>query len=338
MMIYCNKTMEHNMMQSLLEILIPTYNRKNYLRDTLEALTAPESPVRNLSITILDNASTDGTSQLVQEYKSKYPNIKHIRRNQNVGGNANIARAFEEATHEYFWILADDDSYDWSCWREVEQAIHDKTGLIVVNRELLPKEKQAFQPAELMRLLTFCPAAIHRKDTLSPDILMNIYYNTHNWFPHLGAVCAAINKKLSIKVISDNIVLTGKNDNHAGLEYHRKSAEIAYPYKMQFFEVGYLKSLAMLQDSSIRYRACERFLGREKSFWCAVQETFKVNLIEYKNNFQNYSSATLPMSFWQKIRFWTAIIYNHLLFVLLYPKYLKKINKFKQKLKANHEK
>ena len=76
-----------------------------------------------MQITILDNASTDGTSDLIKEYFKKFPNIVHIRHNRNIGGNANIVRAFESATKEYLWILCDDDFYCWDYWNELEQAI-----------------------------------------------------------------------------------------------------------------------------------------------------------------------------------------------------------------------
>ena len=318
-----------------LEIIIPTYNRKPYLQHTLAQLLAPQSPVRTCTITVLDNASTDGTAELVDEFAANHTNIKHIRHLKNIGGNANIARAFEIAQKEYFWVLCDDDEYNFTAWSEVEKAIDEKQGLIVVNRQLLPDLQKNFAPAELMRLLTFCPAAIHRSDTITPEILINIYYNTANWFPHLAAVCAAFNKQLPFYVCSRNIVLEGKNDNHKGLEFHRKTPHIAYPFKMQFFEVSYFKSLALLEDKKIRFQAAEHFEPNNKGFFHNILLFSKQNIIEYHDNIQNYTAPLISLSFWQKMRFCAAVILTHLLFILLYPRFAFKKRKFYDRLRQS---
>lgn len=314
-----------------LEIIIPTYNRKEYLRSTLAALTAPDSPVKNCSITVLDNASTDGTRELLVDFARQFPTIKPVRNPRNIGGNANISRAFELPQKEYFWVLADDDEYDWSGWNEVEQAMQDKQALIVVNHEILPPHTQP-APANLMRLLTFVPASIHRTDTLTSEALINIYYNIPTWFAQLAAVAEVFNKNLPYRMVSKNIVLCGKNDNHQGLEYHRRTEGLDDPFRLSYFEVNYLKALGVLKDKKIRAAACEQFLGRKKSFFLAVQESFKQNMIEYDHYFGNYTAPLPVLSNWQRVRFVLAIFCNYLLFFLLYPKYTRKRKCFLKRL------
>ena len=314
-----------------LEIIIPTYNRKPYITHTLEQLTAADSPVKNCSITVLDNASTDGSSEVIESFAKKFANVTHIRHPKNIGGNANIARAFELAEKEYFWVLADDDEYDWSGWNEVEQAMQDKQALIVVNHEILPFHSAPI-PANLMRLLTFVPAAIHRSDTITPEALINIYYNIPTWFPQLGAVAEVFNKNLPYRMVSKNIVLCGKNDNHQGLEYHRRTEGLDDPFRLSYFEVNYLKALGVLKDKKIRAAACEHFLGRKKSFFLAVQESFKQNMIEYGHYLGNYTAPLPVLSNWQRVRFVLAIICNYITFFLLYPKYARKRKCFLKRL------
>lgn len=314
-----------------LEIIIPTYNRKPYITHTLEQLTAADSPVKNCSITVLDNASTDGTRELLADFARQFPTIKPVRNPRNIGGNANIARAFELPQKEYFWVLADDDEYDWSGWNEVEQAMQDKQVLIVVNHEILPPHTQP-APANLMRLLTFVPASIHRTDTLTSEALINIYYNIPTWFAQLAAVAEVFNKNLPYRMVSKNIVLCGKNDNHQGLEYHRRTEGLDDPFRLSYFEVNYLKALGVLKDKKIRAAACEQFLGRKKSFFLAVQESFKQNMIEYGHYFGNYTAPLPVLSNWQRVRFVLAIICNYITFFLLYPKYARKRKCFLKRL------
>jgi len=59
-----------------LDIFLITYNRKEQLEGTFKQILAKNSPIKDIPITILDNCSTDGTSQLCEEYAKQYPNIK----------------------------------------------------------------------------------------------------------------------------------------------------------------------------------------------------------------------------------------------------------------------
>lgn len=103
-----------------LSIVIVTYNRAPYLERTLEQLT--NSPFNHCDISILNNCSTDHTAEIAQKYCSQYKNITHIKHRFNIGGNANILRAIEFSTREYLWILADDDTYDFS---DVDDVINE---------------------------------------------------------------------------------------------------------------------------------------------------------------------------------------------------------------------
>ena len=118
-----------------LDIVLITYNRKEFLEETFGQIFAQDSPIKDFDITILDNHSTDGTSEFIQEYCLKHPNIKHIRNKVNIGGNANIAKALVEIpTKEYVWVLCDNDSYDWSAWNEIEQAVKDNYDVIMTRK------------------------------------------------------------------------------------------------------------------------------------------------------------------------------------------------------------
>ena len=55
---------------TLLSICIPTYNREKYLQDTLESIVSQDifKNTNDVDIVISDNASTDGTRELVEKY------------------------------------------------------------------------------------------------------------------------------------------------------------------------------------------------------------------------------------------------------------------------------
>lgn len=313
-----------------LEIILITYNRKPFLKKTLDSILDTKSPVRELSVTVLDNCSTDGTGELIEEYAAKFPNIKHIRHAKNIGGNANIARAFEIAQKKYFWVLADDDAYDFSAWDEAENALREDYDLIIVNHEGIHNRKV---PQQLQRRVTFLPACIHKTALIDNFTMLNIYDNIHNWFPHLAAVYAVVNKGGRVYNVSKNIVL-GRN-SHKTLGICDLETNLNPSQANMFFEVGYLSSLEMIKDKKLRALAVENY-AMGQSFFSAVFDNFKKNFVDmhaYPGNFTSlYSSLNLS----QKLRYIAAILLSGLSYIIKYPKYaLRKKMTEKHKINKN---
>ena len=159
-----------------LQIYIITYNRIKKFKSTLDTIL--NSPVKSFDMTILDNASTDGTSELIEDYCQKYSNLKHIRHSHNIGGNANICRAFEmgaSSGKEYFWVLCDDDKYDFSNWCEVEERIRANDDVICLCDYVFPSQDKKTYPSYQIFQLTFVPAGIYKTELITGDVLINMY-------------------------------------------------------------------------------------------------------------------------------------------------------------------
>ena len=60
----------------MVSIWCPTYNQVNYIRNTLEGILMQDTNFK-FDILIYDDASTDGTSDIVREYAERYPDIVH---------------------------------------------------------------------------------------------------------------------------------------------------------------------------------------------------------------------------------------------------------------------
>ena len=86
---------------------IPVYNGEDSIREALDALLI--QTYDNLELIISDNASTDSTAEICQEYASKDPRIRYYRNDLNVGVYANYRRVVSLAIGEYFmWAAVDD--------------------------------------------------------------------------------------------------------------------------------------------------------------------------------------------------------------------------------------
>ena len=174
-----------------LQIYIITYNRKEKFKRTLDFIFADSSPIKDLDITILDNASTDGTSELIEDYRQKHPNITHIKHPINIGGNPNICRAFEmgaSCNKEYFWVLCDDDYFDFSNWYEVEEQIEKGTDIICLSNYVFEKPEQFDDKAYQLYQLTFVPAGIYKSSLITNNVLMTMYDSIYKMFQQICQV------------------------------------------------------------------------------------------------------------------------------------------------------
>jgi GT2 family glycosyltransferase len=87
--------------------VVLAYNRREQLLESLQRmLTRSRYPVERLEVIVVDNASSDGTSEAVA---SEYPKVRLIRNQSNVGASG-WNGGFAVAAGDYVLIL-DDDAY-----------------------------------------------------------------------------------------------------------------------------------------------------------------------------------------------------------------------------------
>ena len=89
-----------------LTIAIPTYNRCRYLLETLDSIVCQLN--EEVEVIISDNASSDNTEEVVQEYIKKY-NIKYYKNEKNEGMDYNFLNCIDKAKGEYVHLMSDDD-------------------------------------------------------------------------------------------------------------------------------------------------------------------------------------------------------------------------------------
>jgi glycosyltransferase involved in cell wall biosynthesis len=93
----------------LLTIAIPTYNRAHLLDGLLALMQDEMHSQPGVELLVSDNASTDGTAELLEAYQCRVPEIRILRNETNTGADANILQCFEKARGKYVWIFSDDD-------------------------------------------------------------------------------------------------------------------------------------------------------------------------------------------------------------------------------------
>ena len=87
---------------------LPVWNGEKYLRMALDSILRQD--YADFELIISDNASTDATQTICQEYAARDARIRYFRNEKNIGASGNYNRVFELSRGEYFkWISHDDE-------------------------------------------------------------------------------------------------------------------------------------------------------------------------------------------------------------------------------------
>lgn len=90
-----------------LTVWTPNYNHGDYIGRAIEAVVSQSRPPDEYII--LDDASTDGSAQIIASYARRYPYIRFIRSEVNMGTVAAMQRLLSTATGDYVYGAAADD-------------------------------------------------------------------------------------------------------------------------------------------------------------------------------------------------------------------------------------
>ena len=105
-------------------ILIPVYNRKDYIADCIQS--ALDQTISDFEIVIVDNASDDGTWSICQQFAENDSRIRIFRNEHNIGPVRNWIRCAQEARGELSKMLFSDDSLEPDCVRRMIEPLTNK--------------------------------------------------------------------------------------------------------------------------------------------------------------------------------------------------------------------
>ncbi|WJM52129.1 glycosyltransferase [Pseudomonas asiatica] len=95
--------------EPLLSVVIPTYNYGRYLAQCVQSVL--DQGVDDIEILVLDNASTDDTTQVMAAFASN-PRVRYIRNRYNYGPGYNWRNGLRVAQGRYFTFLSADDYFN----------------------------------------------------------------------------------------------------------------------------------------------------------------------------------------------------------------------------------
>ena len=93
-------------------ILLISYNHSKFIRKSIESILEQKTDY-DFIIKIFDDASSDGTQEIIKEYANKYPNkIIPYLNSKNIGAQENIWKAYNSVNTKYFALLECDDYWN----------------------------------------------------------------------------------------------------------------------------------------------------------------------------------------------------------------------------------
>lgn len=111
-----------------ISIIIPVYNSENTLDRCLTTVISQD--YTNIEILIVDDGSTDKSSEIIKAYQQKNPRIKAFFQ-QNAGPNAARKKGVDAATGDWIVFVDSDDSIDKSlCSTLLTKAVETRSDIV----------------------------------------------------------------------------------------------------------------------------------------------------------------------------------------------------------------
>lgn len=205
----------------ILSICIATYNRSEYIAETLDSIIPQLSD--DVELLVVDGASTDATESVVSNYLNQEPRLRYIRLEAKGGVDQDYCKSVEFARGVYCWLFTDDDVLKLGAVDAVKTAISEDHDLIVVNAEvrdrnlnklLNPRQinmpyNQSYAPEDseglcndALQYLSFIGSVVIRRNVwLSRE--KELYFGTE--FVHVGVIFQKPLEKTALIIVDPYI-------------------------------------------------------------------------------------------------------------------------------------
>lgn len=110
-----------------LSIVIPVYNEKNTLSDLLDKVKSVDLGDIKKEIIMVDDASTDGSQDIMKVLKEKDDSLKIFFKDKNSGKGATLKEGFRHTTGEYVIVQDADLEYEPQDYIKLLRALDEES-------------------------------------------------------------------------------------------------------------------------------------------------------------------------------------------------------------------
>lgn len=243
-------------LKPLVSVILATYNRSEYLGRAIESVL--DQSYNNFELIIIDDGSTDRTSEVIYEYQDS--RIKIIKNKENLGFVKSLNKAINYAQGEYIARI-DDDDY-WCDSRKLEKQteflennpeyVLVGSGMIKIDKEgkeikryLFPEKDQELRKKMLLTDYFVHPGVVFRKKGWQAVGGYNEqFYFSQDW--DLWARLGKIGKMYNFPEYFVSVRESEENRTNNKMGYHlllnqkiRRKYKNDYPYFWKYYLLGW---------------------------------------------------------------------------------------------------
>lgn len=123
----------------------PVYNGEKYMEEALDSVLA--QTFEDFELVIVDNASTDRTSDISRAYAACDGRVRYYRNDHNLGQSANINRTIRLSRGAYYRQMHDDDRLRPDCLAACVEVLDHDPSVVVCHTETVVIDEHG-RPAE----------------------------------------------------------------------------------------------------------------------------------------------------------------------------------------------
>ena len=310
-------------------IIVPVYNVEAYLEKCLDSLV--NQTLKDIEIIIVNDGSPDNSQKIIDEYQSKYKNIKSY---QKTNGGLSDARNYgiKKATGKYIAFLDSDDYVTTDMYEKMYQkAISGNYDMVVCDLNYVYEDKivPAYSNIKTdtmnikQTMINIYPVAWNKlfKKTLFKDDIefkVGVWYEDvefiYRLLPYIktigvihehfnqyvqreGSITSAVNKKIYHYIDNWNGILEFYKERNLYKQYYK---ELEYSY-IRYIYATFIKQAVKFE---------------KEDYDNAVNEAIK----NVKNNFPHYR---MNKYFYQSKKGIYLLLFNRYTANILYKKYHK---------------
>ena len=121
-----------------LSVIIPAYNEAENILATLENITTAFEPLSiPHEILVIDDGSRDRTAELVEQARQRYPAVRLLKNERNMGFGWSYRRGVEAASLAHIVMVHGDNAWGWATLREFFSHTGEADVIIGFTRDML---------------------------------------------------------------------------------------------------------------------------------------------------------------------------------------------------------
>jgi len=183
----------------LISVVIPVYNTSKFLKKCLDSII--NQSYNNLEIIIINDASTDNSSEIINEYALKDNRIKSIINKDNMGWSEARNIGINKATGDYITFIDSDDFISFDSIEILYTSLKDNNVNLAIPQYILFDIKSKH----------FYKDSYHNNNFFINDLNEIKLVNKNHLLNNLVNINVSVFKLYNLKIIKDNNIYFPKN-------------------------------------------------------------------------------------------------------------------------------